>query len=113
MMSSMEMEIQRRALIDQIASQICEAIKNNQIKLDVATKKSLVSDSGQGEANRGSSGAFWPSAEEPVEYKLDCRVENRAYFGEKFTEESINAELVYEDLPKPVTEFNKAFLSKR
>ena len=41
-------------------------------------------------------------------YQSNCVVESKNYFGEEFKPKLHHSELVYEDLPKPVTEFNKS-----
>lgn len=43
-------------------------------------------------------------------YESSCVVESKSYFGSDFDSEKHNSELMYEDLPKPVTEFNKNFV---
>jgi hypothetical protein len=40
-------------------------------------------------------------------YESNCVVESKSYFGSSFASEKHNSELVYEDLPKSITEFNK------
>lgn len=43
-------------------------------------------------------------------YESSCVVESKSYFGSDFDSEKHNSELMYEDLPKPITEFNKNFV---
>ena len=40
-------------------------------------------------------------------YESNCVVESKSYFGSGFASEKHDSELMYEDLPKPITEFNK------
>ena len=44
-------------------------------------------------------------------YESSCVVESKSYFGSEFDSEKHNSELMYEDLPKPITEFNKNVIS--
>ena len=37
-------------------------------------------------------------------YESNCVVESKSYFGTDFNSEKHNSELLYEDLPKPITE---------
>ena len=41
-------------------------------------------------------------------YESSCVVESKSYFGNDFDSEKHNSELMYEDLPKPITELNKS-----
>ena len=41
-------------------------------------------------------------------YESSCVVESKSYFGNDFNSEKHNSELMYEDLPKPITELNKS-----
>ena len=40
-------------------------------------------------------------------YESSCVVKTKSYFGREFDVEKHNSELMYEDLPKPITEINK------
>ena len=44
-------------------------------------------------------------------YESSCVVESKSYFGTDFDSEKHNSELVYDDLPKPITEFNKSVVN--
>ena len=45
-------------------------------------------------------------------YESNCVVESKSYFGTEFDSEKHNSELVYDDLPKPITEFNKSVVNQ-
>ena len=50
---------------------------------------------------------FQENVQTKQHYESSCVVESKSYFGSEFDSDKHNSELMYEDLPKPITEFNK------
>ena len=50
---------------------------------------------------------FQENVQTQQHYESSCVVESKSYFGSEFDSDKHNSELMYEDLPKPITEFNK------
>ena len=54
---------------------------------------------------------FQENVQTQQHYESSCVVESKSYFGSEFDSDKHNSELMYEDLPKPITEFNKSIIT--
>ena len=85
-----------------------QSLLNKQLPTELPSEANVSKAASQTNNNAKSSSTFHHQESlNQHHYESSCVVKSKSYFGSDFDAEKHNNELMYEDLPKPITEFNK------